>query len=577
MTLYVQITEGCRQAARSYAQEGPIERVRDQLVQTQSRELLTSLPPGPYVKRSLGRSFRLIGRVNRVGIDEIIEFLDVLPKSNQRYEWIWQTALDDPATVDKEYEPLDNEQLAEMHAELTTTVATEPLPALSDDERGWLYEALAHRSASDDLLILESRTWVERMRDQAFLDRIAVYQADLEALVRHCGQLDTSIVEPAVFRSSSRVGIGYVYMREIHRLLLLEPVAGSAGLDAKFDEYRSQLEGEVDPDWLARVAGRAYPAYMVIDDQAWFAIEKDHEANLALSSEEGQLLEAVRAGSDASLQFPLFINGRAGSGKSTMLQYMAAEYLGFSLRRPSPLRPIYVTSSADLRRRARDTVRRMVTVHHASLAAEAPNGDELEAILESSFVVFHEFLRGLLSEADRADFKPSGRVTYAKFRQLWAADFARRPESERGGGPDLAWHTIRSYIKGRRESEEEEFTPGRFQELPRKQRSVTDETYAWVYEKAWTWYRRICQERGLWDDQDLATAVLESDAARGRNYGAVFCDEAQDFTPIELEIIFQLSVFASRAMTPEELHRVPIVSRGIRYRRSTRPASAGMP
>jgi hypothetical protein len=112
-------------------------------------------------------------------------------------------------------------------------------------------------------------------------------------------------------------------------------------------------------------------------------------------------------------------------------------------------------------------------------------------------------------------------------------------------------------------TDDDELDPEEFVALGKRRKSVSSQTYQQVYEHVWCrWYKRLCKEEGYWDDQDLAARVLDSSAARVSNFAAVFCDEAQDFTPLELEIIFQLSVYSKRSLVPEELRRVPIVFAG---------------
>ena len=153
-------------------------------------------------------------------------------------------------------------------------------------------------------------------------------------------------------------------------------------------------------------------------------------------------------------------------------------------------------------------------------------------------------------------------VNYSEFRKLWYDDFAKRPEAKHIS-PDLAWHTIRSYIKGIRSTDGDELSPEEFKALPRRRRSVSEATYELIFDRAWSsWYKRLCENEGYWDDQDLAARVLSLGLAREVDCSAIFCDEAQDFTPVELDIIFQLSLFGRRSLQPEELRRVPIVFAG---------------
>jgi hypothetical protein len=471
-----------------------------------------------------------------------------------------------PPRLAQQFQPYDEAQLRKIHAELAAKPPTEPLPAPSDEERAWLYEVLRSADATDELLILETDAWVKRMRAPETREFLALYHQAVE-------QLDPSHLAPASSNTdcrihwekhNKRVGIAYLYRSDLNRLLLLEPLRQGDDVNAVLAHHRARLMkvGETAQE-LSQVAGRSYPYLMVLDQGAWLAIQKDEEANLALSPEEAELLESVRrTGGEGDVGYPLFINGRAGSGKSTMLQYLAADYVDFALRRDTTLLPIFMTCSRDLLERARETVRGLLTAHHERLLNGVHDPARIDQILKKSFVVFHDFLYSLLETHERKRFKPECRVTYAEFQRLWADEFCKRPEAKHMS-PDVAWHTIRSYIKGVWATQDDELGPEEFEAMSRRRRSVSVETYRQVYERVWcSWYKRLCDKEGYWDDQDLAAWVLASGAAREMNFAAVFCDEAQDFTPLELEIIFQLSVYAKRSLSPEELRRVPIVFAG---------------
>ena len=294
-------------------------------------------------------------------------------------------------------------------------------------------------------------------------------------------------------------------------------------------------------------------------------IQKDEEANLALSPEEAELVDSIHnmgyRGDD--LGYPLFINGRAGSGKSTMLQYLAADYVDFALRQGANSFPLYMTCSRDLLDLARDTVRRLLTAHHSQLI-ENKYYDSLQItdVLENSFRVFSEFLYSLLPTSTQRILSRDRYVNYARYRQLWEDTFVRHQGAKRMS-LDVSWHVIRSYIKGIRSSADDALDPEEFDSLPRRHRSVSKETYNQIYDEVWCkWYKPLCEEKGYWDDQDLAAQVLDAGVPMAEERGAIFCDEAQDFTPAELDIIFQLSLFSRRSLQPEELKRVPIAFAG---------------
>lgn len=248
-----------------------------------------------------------------------------------------------------------------------------------------------------------------------------------------------------------------------------------------------------------------------------------------------------------------------------MLQYLAAEYVGFACRKPTQHVPLYLTCSPDLLGRARETVRSILKTHHKYLLEEVSDTfrtRRLQEILQRTFVVFRDFLFSLLPGERQEELRQDRLIHYDDFRRLWTETFARSPGARRLS-PELCWHAIRTYVKGMRSSREDELSPEEFDALPQKHRSLSSQVYADIYENVWSrWYKPLCMREGLWDDQDLAALVLDSGVVRNVEYAALFCDEAQDFTSAELEILFQLSLFSRRSMNPEELPRVPIVFAG---------------
>jgi len=76
---------------------------------------------------------------------------------------------------------------------------------------------------------------------------------------------------------------------------------------------------------------------------------------------------------------------------------------------------------------------------------------------------------------------------------------------------DVAWHTIRSYIKGMQFSTEDDLDPADFADLPKGRQSVSPGAYRLIYERVWTTGTASCvRKEGYWHDQDLAASVLGS-------------------------------------------------------------------
>jgi len=569
MTLYVHITDRCRNEATRHGSQRLIENLKRSIETSQN---LTGFNDAflPFSVKGLGRRFRLNAYRWEPGEeDELVVFCRILSRGSHDYKDF--LANWDGAKIAPRFLPYDSASLQQIYAQCKRIPPPPPPPKPSEEEQAWLYQVLGGQSLEDELLVLETESWVKKMRRPENRDFLVLYHQILEEMtdMSHLHTATTNI-EYAVHweekAKNNRLGIVYLYRPDLQRLLLIEPLHHNGDIDTLLQEHLDRLQrlGPRQRD-LSRVAARSYPLYMVLDRDAWLAIQKDEKTNLALSPEEAGLLESIRhAGDDGQGRFPLFINGRAGSGKSTMLQYLAADYIDYALCQKSMANlPIYITYSQDLLTHARDVVKGLLTVHHSRLLKGPHDTLRVDRILEQIFVVFRDFLYSLLPLEVQRELPEERYVNYAKFCCLWNSEFARRPEAKRLS-PDMAWHIIRSYIKGIRSGIDDELLPEEFEALPRdRKRSVLVETYRQVYEHVWTgWYKKLHDDKGYWDDQDLAAYVLDRGLAEEIRRVAIFCDEAQDFTPIELEIIFQLSLFGKRTLHPEELCRVPIVFAG---------------
>ncbi len=568
MSLYVVISDACQNDARRHGQTELLSNLKTRIEKAQNLTGFDFFPP-QFVKRALGRSYRLIGYRVPFGSDELLLFLRILSRSDSDYDYFLKNWEQNKDAVIRRFQPYSDEELRRMYDQVTSVASLSPLPEPNAEERAWLENVFPDEEQTDDPIVLETETWVKKMRENRELlglyHRLLYKWADLLRSSQLHAATDNT--ECRIFWESEQdqsLGIAYLYRRDINRLLLIEPLHRTGNDAALLGNHKEKLSrlGPA-PEELLRVAARSYPFLMVLDQDVWLAIQKNEEANLAFSPEEAELLDSVRrAGTKGQFSYPLFINGRAGSGKSTMLQYLAVGYIDFALRCGAGQRLLYTTCSSDLLERARKIVRGILTTYHNYLYKGKHELARIEAFIERSFVVFHDFLYSLLPAEMQKQLPRDRYVDYSRFRRLWDKEFARRQEARRMS-PDVAWHTIRSYIKGIRSSRDDELSPEEFRTLPRRRRSVSEETYKQVYERVWqSWYKRLCDEKGYWDDQDLAACVLEKGLAQTVDCAALFCDEAQDFTPLELDIIYQLSLFGRRSLQPEDLKRVPIVFAG---------------
>lgn len=322
----------------------------------------------------------------------------------------------------------------------------------------------------------------------------------------------------------------------------------------------------VSREELLKQARRAYPldTFMLEADE-FYRIQDAKEGNLALSPEENDILHQIH--SHDQQRFPLFINGRAGSGKSTLLQYLLKDYLYLACQHwqeDQPFAPLYLTYSRKLLETANRHVRMLLDANAADLLQRDNPGKinyqkHKERVFKQTFQLFGDFLKGLLSDDERMKFDSQIHINYARFKKIWSQT---KNKHLREKDIDLAWHIIRTYIKGMAYSSDEFMTPEQYSALPMKQKTVTDEDFSRIYHHVWEgWYKDYCKKNSWWDDQDLARMVL-SEGDFPQSYPAIFCDEAQDFTSIELKILHNLSLFSERCVPSHEISNIPFIFAG---------------
>lgn len=326
---------------------------------------------------------------------------------------------------------------------------------------------------------------------------------------------------------------------------------------------------------LRQNSRRGYPCSILDDPDEWYKMELDENSNFILSDEERDIVMSQSV-------YPLFISGRAGSGKSTVLQYMFAElllrYIKIKKNSASLLPPVYLSYSKTLVINARRLAKSLFehnNVYQKVLKEEGVTFEkDVEPLLESCFCVFGDIVKDCIVkgnvEVAKKRFNPSGHVSFAEFATAWEKHFGRNHGSvSKVIGPSISWHIINTYIKGWDSCDV--LTPEDYENLGRDDKSVGSEVYKEVYEKVYKqWYEEFCCEReGRWDDQDLVRYSLSPDDNSietyvTERYSGVFCDEAQDFTRTQIDFILQLSSFFNRSLSGDsnDIFKLPFVFAG---------------
>ena len=556
MALFVYITEECREDAKRHNRVEEMLRLKEKVEKVQRYYHFDNFPP-PYLKKRFDRQIRLVAKyiyITLPGQEEehtVVIFLRMFVRSSSDYEKFQKNTQE---FGQRNLDPIVNQE--KIKEELNQALLKNEVPQKetpNDIELKFLYQFYGNEQKNiSDTLVCESERWVEKVLDRKVKQVLVNFFDELS-------KLPTDYSEDTVYRVRDFFVV-YRYFKILDKLFLAgiaEDEEGVSELKKKYELIFSADESEVSKETILKFSLRAYPLLILADQESWFEIQNDREANLALSPEESEILESVHS-TDGG--FPIFINGRAGSGKSTILYYLFSDYVKLYLDNKvydSNLKePVLFSSSEELRRRSYTTVSNLIRYNEK----HRQEGEKYTTIPDKPFKHFHNYLWSLVPEKDRHKFKKSGYVDYARFRKLWMDQFGNEIKLKKEAGPDISWYIIRTYIKGT--NPEDYLGPEEYGELHKKQLSVSFNTFKIVFERIWgAWYKELTSTE-FWDDQDLASYLFQHELIQPQ-FPAIFCDEAQDFTRVELDIIFQLSIFSSRKFyNKDDLSRVPFAFAG---------------
>lgn len=590
--MYVYISYELEVAIRNNAQQQQrILGLKEQI--EQGDPLLFGLlfsPRHPYWVKRIGINYRLIAAVVTVNNEQVLYLINLLLRGGHEY----RSFLDDPQRWGRQNIRINQFTLETWLTEQRQELPKPEIPLMPGILQPWLQKPDLLNTGNGwqgkEQIVFESREWVELwQRSDAGISaqgkifhlllchllaiakgNYGIYSSSRYPHLKICHDPDSSnsivyyVLQPGKDKDNDRE-IYFLLAPYRHRPTEID--IGKLGASLKlYGTTCNQdiLDNAQETDDLARYARRSYPSYIVWDLDTWEKLERETEANLALSGEEEELLHGMR--------FPAFINGRAGSGKSTMLHYAFAYYchlylreinqLGYEDSSIPPFRPLFLTYSDRLTRRAKDVVYRILSshAHYCEHSHTHLNEDNLEQ-LDECFQPFQQFLLNRLSPGARKNFKPNQYISFYRFKQLFNHSFPNSRYS-----CETCWHAIRTYIKGFNFADDDHcenvdghhdyLSLAEYQdEVYQSHKSIADGVFEEIYSTVWKWYQNLQKQNGYWDDQDLVRAVLFSLIEGDQNgqsvqYAAIFCDEAQDFTRIELQVILRLSIWTKYQLIP---------------------------
>ena len=564
MKILTCITSDAKNAAIKHNLLKRLERFLYRVKEDQTLVLLTPYPDKRFFKKAIiskGTNYRILIALHRQDGYMILCVFMFSSRGNPAYDVMWRTKIrQNPDALFQKILKKHQTLFDKCVEQARYQPAIPALPTPNEVENLWLS---CNSKAPQQATVFESKKWVKTIATDYFKQKINAIYDLLQEIYQEIE--DTRTQASSVFikvssREAEEVKLYLQYFPTHQVLFLLD-------LTVIYSEIAiSGFDINASHETLAQKAYRAYPLdVFLLGAEEFSKIQEKSESNLALSPEEMNILN--HSDSATGNRFPLFINGRAGSGKSTILQYLLKSYLYLAIEhwtKNKPYTPLYLTYSKKLRDFAIRSSHKLLKNNSIILLEKNKNWElkyhkHQKQVFDSTFKLFQDFMVELLPKKERLNFLPENQITYAGFKQLWESTIGRG--NLRHYNVDLVWHIIRTYIKGMSRGLGLDFTPKDYIHLPEKHKTIENNDFIEIYEKIWKkWYLKYCQEHKAWDEQDLALAVLAK-ADFPQTYPAIFCDEAQDFTIIELKILYHLSLFSNRNIE-NQIGNIPFVFAG---------------
>lgn len=298
---------------------------------------------------------------------------------------------------------------------------------------------------------------------------------------------------------------------------------------------------------ISQKAFRAYPKWILTekDNDLWLIIQRyKGNHNLSLLPEQINFLNDFR--------FPTYINGQAGSGKSTMLYYLFANVFSNQIAGEFEGEIVFLTENKELLEETRKSI--------SGLLESNPdfnyNLNVEQKSVKGSFFAFNDFLLNFLPDEEKEKYSEEKYMDFAKFKYLYNKNYqiTKYPAEE-------AWFVINTYVIGYDEKEIIEKREQYERVVVKDFRVFDGEEFRDIVEKCFPIFKKLIEEEKYWTKTTLVRNIRKFYPEElPTNYIAIFCDEAQDFTRIELRLIIQSSAYMQYDLSNTD--QIPIVFAG---------------
>lgn len=298
---------------------------------------------------------------------------------------------------------------------------------------------------------------------------------------------------------------------------------------------------------ISRYAFRSYPRWTLDDDNLWFSIQKSDElSNLSLTYDQFEFLNKFK--------FPYYINGQAGSGKSTLLYYLFANVIYYKQLGDIKGKILFLTENKELLEHTKVSI--------LNLLEQNPEFDGLarENLQEVSdyFNSFKDFLLTMLEESDLVNFQNEKYLNFSLFKSFYEKSKIKEYLKKRYSAEEV-WFSIATYIYGY-DVDEKIIGLNYETTIPSKSQSITPDRFKEIEKEILPFYDSLLSE-GYWDKLKLIRFISNNINMNIKDkYDVIICDEAQDFSQVELTFILQQSKYLYYNLS--KIEQVPLVFAG---------------
>ncbi|RLA79677.1 MAG: hypothetical protein DRG78_12485, partial [Epsilonproteobacteria bacterium] len=298
---------------------------------------------------------------------------------------------------------------------------------------------------------------------------------------------------------------------------------------------------------ISRYSYRSYPKWTIGDDELWLDIQKSKEiSNLSLTSEQSDFFK--------NFKFPYYINGQAGSGKSTMLYYLFANVYYYKTQGDIEGDIVFLTENKKL---LEDTKKYVY-----DLLLNNPEFDGLTSQERSNsknnFNSFKDFLFDILDDSDKNKFDRDKYLDFSLFKTLYeesqlSSDIKKKYSAEE------SWFAIVTYIYGYSLKEiVKSKNYGKI--IPRDSQVISLDKFKGIEKNILPFYEKLLED-GYWDKLKIIRYINENINMDIKDkYSVIICDESQDFCKVELHFILSMSEYLKYDLS--NISQVPVVFAG---------------